>query len=585
MLFVSIVGLIHLRHREFEARRLTNNEAALSIDAVRSLFPTADRLVSRESSAPFAIAAGTGTSHSAEQVLDSNGKLLGYVMQTSPRADHVIGFSGPTNVLIGFNEQEQIVGIRILSSRDTREHIAHVERDERFLSQWNGKNWHAATQLPHVDTVSGATLTSLAIVEGVTLRLGGQRPALRFPDELRLAEVTPFVTDAKSLRVRAEQPAITDILNQSNGPIGFAVRTTPAADAVIGYQGPTDALLVFDGASMLVGLALRKSYDNEPYVGYVRDEASFTARFVDRGFQELSKLDPQAEEIEGVSGATMTSMAVARSIAPALQAAERRVAPQSLKWNWSARDAGTALVLLFASVMSVTRWRSKRLLRLSFQCVLVGYLGFVNGDLLSQASLVGWAQAGIPFRTAPSLVLLTIAALLVPALSRTQLYCHQVCPFGAAQQLLARGRARVLRSRPATLRRDLESQAPQLADDAGTSTHTESRSSISNILSTACRALPALLLFVVVGTAIKHWPVSLVALEPFDAFHLRIAGAATLALAVVGLVVSAFVPMAYCRFGCPTGAMLNYLRFHSRSDCWSARDSIAVALLVMAACL
>jgi len=546
-MFASIISLIHLRHQEFEARRLAHGLAAVSIESVQALFPTAARL-----------AEGDQT-RAAQSVLDRDSVLLGYVVQSSPQSDRVVGFSGTTNVLIGFDERERVVGLRILASRDTREHIAHVERDARFLSQWNGQSWDQAARHSRVDTVSGATLTSLAIVEGVTLRLGGQRPTLRFPNALRLAEIAPFLPAAASLQTRTEQPAVVDVLDARDITIGFAVRTTPAADAVIGYQGPSDTLLVFVEASKLVGLSVRQSYDNEPYVGYVRDEASFAGHFIDRGYQELSRLDPQAEGIEGVSGATMTSMSVARSIAPALQAAEASLVATSWNGSWSRRDLGTMFVLLLAALTSMTRLRGVRLWRVVFQLTLVGYLGFVNGDLLSQASLVGWAQAGIPWRTAPGLTLLTLAAVLVPACSRTQLYCHQVCPFGAAQQLLLHGRNRRPRSR----------------QHAAASTARRSLLAVT-------KAAPAVLLIVVVSSAMGRWPVSLVALEPFDAFHVTIAGAATLTIAVIGLVVSAVVPMAYCRFGCPTGAMLNFLRFHARSDCWSARDSLAVGLLTMA---
>lgn len=546
-LFASIVGLIHLRHQDLETRRVARGLVAVSVESVQTLFPNAVRLADRDQT------------RAAQSVLDGNGAVLGYVVQSSPQSDRVVGFSGATNALIGFDERERIIGVRILASRDTREHIAHVERDARFLSQWNGQSWDEAARHSRVDTVSGATLTSLAIVEGVTLRLGGQRPTLRFPDELRVAEIAPFIPEAASLQTRPQQPAVVDVRDSRGITIGFAVRTTPAADAVIGYQGPTDALLVFNEASKLVGMSLRRSYDNDPYVGYVRDEASFAGLFMDRGYQELSRLDPQAEGIEGVSGATMTSMAVARSVAPALQAAESRIVPKSAEVSWSHRDLGTILVLLLAGVMSVTRFRGMRVLRVLFQLVLVGYLGFVNGDLVSQASLVGWAQAGVPWRTAPGLTLLTLAALLVPACSRTQLYCHHVCPFGAAQQLLLLGRKRRL----------------------NWSKHSASMASKRSWL-VVMKAVPMVLLIVVVGAAMGPWSVSLVALEPFDAFHVTIAGAGTIAMALIGLAVSAVVPMGYCRWGCPTGALLNFLRFHSRSDCWSARDSLAVGLLLMA---
>ena len=48
-------------------------------------------------------------------------------------------------------------------------------------------------------------------------------------------------------------------------------------------------------------------------------------------------------------------------------------------------------------------------------------------------------------------------------------------------------------------------------------------------------------------------------LEPFDAYVWEVAGAITIAIALISLFVSAFVPMAYCRYGCPTGAILKLL--------------------------
>jgi polyferredoxin len=95
--------------------------------------------------------------------------------------------------------------------------------------------------------------------------------------------------------------------------------------------------------------------------------------------------------------------------------------------------------------------------------------------------------------------------------------------------------------------------------------------------------VPSILLVVVLLTALLHWPLNLAGVEPFDAFFfLEVAGVASLVIAVVGLIVSAFVPMAYCRFGCPTGALLNHLRYNARSDRLTRRDAIAAAMLVLA---
>jgi hypothetical protein len=77
-----------------------------------------------------------------------------------------------------------------------------------------------------------------------------------------------------------------------------------------------------------------------------------------------------------------------------------------------------------------------------FQIALVGYVGLVAGDLVAVKLLAGWARTGIPWSTAPGIVLLVAAALVVPWGTGKPFYCHHVCPHGAAQELLGRIRPR-----------------------------------------------------------------------------------------------------------------------------------------------
>jgi hypothetical protein len=80
-------------------------------------------------------------------------------------------------------------------------------------------------------------------------------------------------------------------------------------------------------------------------------------------------------------------------------------------------------------------------------------------------------------------------------------------------------------------------------------------------------------------------PFNLAGLEPFDAWVFRTAGIATLGVAAVGLVASVFVPQAYCRFGCPTGALLNFVRARGATDHFSTRDAAALVLVAIAGAL
>ncbi|HSH15791.1 MAG TPA: FAD:protein FMN transferase, partial [Verrucomicrobiae bacterium] len=74
---------------------------------------------------------------------------------------------------------------------------------------------------------------------------------------------------------------------------------------------------------------------------------------------------------------------------------------------------------------------------------------------------------------------------------------------------------------------------------------------------------------------------SLINLEGFDAWAWRTAGTVTVVIAVAGLAASVFVPHAYCRFGCPTGALLGFVRSAGSADHWGRRDTVALMLTVI----
>ena len=71
-------------------------------------------------------------------------------------------------------------------------------------------------------------------------------------------------------------------------------------------------------------------------------------------------------------------------------------------------------------------------------------------------------------------------------------------------------------------------------------------------------------------------------LEAFDAYLYPIVGLSALLIAIIGLAVSTAVPMAYCRYGCPTGALLNFVRRKGPHDSFQRRDAIALGLLAIA---
>ena len=114
-------------------------------------------------------------------VSDATGNELGFAVTTSPESDGIVGYSGANNLLVAFGADGKVIGVKVLSSGDTPEHLDQVLADEEFLASFDGMTWDEVKAVEEVDGVSGATLTSLAMAEGVIGRLTGSAPSLRFP--------------------------------------------------------------------------------------------------------------------------------------------------------------------------------------------------------------------------------------------------------------------------------------------------------------------------------------------------------------------------------------------------------------------
>lgn len=549
-LLAVIVLAIHFRHAQLTRRPVDQQDILASLEQVQSVLPSATAW------------GAIDDTHQGRFIQNAQGEQVGFVVETSPSADRIIGYSGPNNVLLVFDTQANLQGAVLLSSGDTSDHVAKIRANPAFLEKLKGKTWQELAQMSDVDGVTGATLTSIAILQGIITRLDGAPPNLLFPDPPTLALVQDWFPSAAS--ITPGRDSAESIVKDANGEtLGILWRTSPGTDKRLGYQGPTDGLLALDPqARTIIGIGINKSYDNTRYVEDVQMDWSMH-RFKNMPLEDFAGLTVgRGEDLEGVSGATMTSQTLFRNLIdtaadrlapppapPVNSVAESPLSPL-LVWfrapQFRLRDYLIIAFILGGLLLAFTNLRGRASVRRTWQLVLVLYLGLISGDFVSQALLVGWSRNGLPWRIAPGLVLLTLAAFLVPFATKTQLYCHHLCPHGAAQELVKRRLPWQWRI-PAWLERPLST-------------------------------LPAALLVFVLATALVPLSVNLASIEPFDAYVWHTAGWITITIAIVGLLTSLFVPMAYCRYGCPTGALLGYLRRNARSDRLTRQDLLAALL-------
>ena len=132
-----------------------STESGVSIEQVKHIFPEAYFVQMADISEYL--------------VFNREQQKIGRVLLTSPMADNIVGFSGPVPLLIGVDLKKNIVGVLLLENRETAEYVIQVE-NSGLLSQWDGLSGKEALK-KQVDVVSGATLTSKAVIRSFQKRV------------------------------------------------------------------------------------------------------------------------------------------------------------------------------------------------------------------------------------------------------------------------------------------------------------------------------------------------------------------------------------------------------------------------------
>ncbi|HRE80686.1 MAG TPA: FMN-binding protein, partial [Opitutaceae bacterium] len=252
---------------------------------------------------------------------------------------------------------------------------------------------------------------------------------------IRVEELKSLLPEADELRPDSSARDGLFVLDREGRELGYVVRTQPYCRDIIGYSGVTDALVVLNPDWKIIGIKIHASDDTREHVHDMVTDRRFLKKWNGLSWDAAADLDLQEAGIEGVSGATMTSMAVAESVkARLLLSKGEMIRRPALRFAW--RDIAMIIVVITACIMAFGKpaWRHRW--KRPYQIALIVYVGFVSGDLLAQKLFAGWARSGIPWTTAPGLALLAAAALLIPWITRVPFYCHHVCPHGAAQELI-----------------------------------------------------------------------------------------------------------------------------------------------------
>lgn len=318
----------------------------------------------------------------------------------------------------------------------------------------------------------------------------------------------------------------------------FVVNTKPLAKDVQGYGGPVPLKIhIKDGR--VAAVEAEPNAESPDFFNRAKELLNH--------WQNKSVDEALAEEVDAVSGATFSSKAIIANMQRGLAYAK-----QHGQWgedgSVGAEDTSAShivgsedgsvgaletnappivaliVVLLGAVVPLFYNNRRLHLVQLAVNVVVLGlWIGtFVSYTLFLRIFAGGVSLSAIGALAAPLLML--IVALIYPLAGRSGHYCANICPFGSAQELAGKLSRRKLRITPRVLK----------------------------LLSVLRNLLWGVLMALLLTGTCTAW----IDYELFTAFLYSSASVWVIVLAALFLVLSVWVPRPYCRFVCPTGALI-----------------------------
>lgn len=315
----------------------------------------------------------------------------------------------------------------------------------------------------------------------------------------------------------------------------FVVNTKPLAKDVQGYGGPVPLKIhIKDGR--VAAVEAEPNAESPDFFNRAKELLNH--------WQGKSVDEALAEEVDAVSGATFSSKAIIANMQRGLAYAKQHGqwgedgSVGALGTSASPIEGGSAgalgtsappivalVVVLLGAVVPL--FYNNRRLHLVQLAVNVVVLGLWTGTFVSYTLFLRIFAGGVSLSTIGALaapLLMLIVALIYPLAGRSGHYCANVCPFGSAQELAGKLSRRKLRITPRVLK----------------------------LLSVLRNLLWGVLMALLLTGTCTAW----IDYELFTAFLYSSASVWVTVLAALFLVLSVWVPRPYCRFVCPTGALI-----------------------------
>lgn len=309
----------------------------------------------------------------------------------------------------------------------------------------------------------------------------------------------------------------------------FVVNTRVLAKDVQGYGGPVPLKIHIDKDGRLTAIEAEPNAESPSFFDRAKELfSSWQGKTID---------EAMAEDVDAVSGATFSSKAIIRNVQRGLayakqhgladggKGAQKESAERTVATGWTLGSIVALIAVLLGAVVPL--FTNNRRLHLVQLAVNVVVLGLWTGTFVSYTLFLRFFAGGVSLSAIGALaapLLMLIVALLYPLAGRSGHYCAHICPLGSAQELAGKLSRRKLRITPRVLR----------------------------VLTALRNLLWGVLMALLLTGTCTAW----VDYELFTVFIYSSASVWVILLAGLFLVLSVWVPRPYCRFVCPTGALL-----------------------------
>lgn len=312
----------------------------------------------------------------------------------------------------------------------------------------------------------------------------------------------------------------TDTAENAGTVAGDMLDTTELCKDVLGFGGPVPVrIYITDGRIDSVCALPNKE---TPHFFEALEREGLTHAWDGKTLDEAASMD-----VDAVSGATYSSKAyIANVRAGAGYALDNKITGKRPGLEFETKWVIVILVILCGAILPLfihdRRYRMVQLL------LNTAVLGFWGGTFIDYAMMLRFFAYGAGYTVAAIItVLLLIVGILYPLFGRAGHYCAWVCPFGSLQELASRTRKH----------------------------HIIISQNTAQMLERFRLVLWVALMISLYTGCGASW----IDGEIFTAFVIQSASWIVIAAGLIFVILSIFVPRAFCRFVCPTGSLLKFL--------------------------